>query len=455
MAIFYLQFHVVPTKSNPSVNTVGGALASCWIDEDAPTVALAKAGFYVRRFGWEILTVEKAPTQVTEDDFRDRDVGLQQYRQAAEKGLAIYFVAWATDGKTRSDPVTLPRPDDFDLNLYLTERKKLKQKGRCLHYQAGRRCSRAIDAHSIQKKGALAPIADNGHVYVMSSNFDDVRRHRGAPSYTKQGIQKVSTFRGFCAEHDVQLFHPIDTSPLIPTEQQALLYAYRSLCKETFVKENGLRLLEKQASVGGQQPAVVQLLDQVRRGTAFGLKNLLRHKAAYERSLESESYTEVKYVAFCSSQEPTLAFSGLFYPDFDFMGERLQNLGDRALKPHLVTFSFAPLESGWAVLFAWHSDSSETCVPFMGSLANRIHADTAALGDHLFRLVVSCCENIAIAPRWWERLPEDSRLAIQKAAGRMADIFVLPEPDYLARGLEGISGWRFDQVISSSLRETT
>jgi hypothetical protein len=455
MPIFYLQFRVVPTTSNPSVNAVDGALASCWIDEDAATVALAKARFYVRRFDWEILKVEKPPTEVTEDNFRDRDVGLQQYRQAAEKGLAISFVAWATDGKTRSGPVTLARPDDFDLNLYLADRKKLKQKGRCLHYQAGRRCSHAIDAHSIQKNGALALIADNGHVYAMSSNFGDVRRHRGAPSYTKQGIQKVSTFRGFCAEHDHQLFRPIDTLPLIPTEQQALLYAYRSLCRETFVKENGLRLLEKRAGVRGKQPAVVQLLDQMRRGTTVGLNNLLRHKVAYEQSLESESYAEVNYVAFCSRQEPTLAFSGLFFPDFDFIGERLQNLGDRARKPDLLTFSFAPLESGWAVLFAWHSDSSKTCAPFMSSLANRIHADTTALGDHLFRLVISCCENVAIAPRWWEHLPEVARLAIQEAAGRMADIFALPEPDYLARGLEGISTWRFDGVMSSSLRETT
>jgi hypothetical protein len=237
MAIFYLTFRVGPTPNNPHVNVVGGAVASCWVNEDSPQAAFAKARFYVRRYEWEILAIESPPTQVTPDDFIGRDIGLQQYNQAKEKGMATVLAAWATDGQSHFGPVKLERADDFDLEAYLGEGRTLKRKGRCLHYDADQRCSRAIHAHSIQQNGSLSLIADLGHVYAVSSNFDDVRRHRGALSYTRQGIQRVSTFRGFCREHDEQLFRPIDTAPLIPTARQVLLYAYRALCREAFVKE--------------------------------------------------------------------------------------------------------------------------------------------------------------------------------------------------------------------------
>jgi hypothetical protein len=212
-----------------------------------------------------------------------------------------------------------------------------------------------------------------------------------------------------------------------------------------------LLLLEKQAGLGDRQVAVDELLEGMRLGTAFGLNNLLRHKALYEQSLRAESYSDIKSVIFCSSQKPTLAFSGLVYLDFDFIGRQLQDFDDHGRQLDLLTFSFAPMENGWSVLFAWHSDSSATCIPFMRSLATRVHDDNNALGDHIFRLVVSCCENVAMAPEWWEGLPEHARPAIEKAASRGADMFTLTEPGYLAQGLEGLSGWKFESVISDMI----
>jgi hypothetical protein len=304
-----------------------------------------------------------------------------------------------------------------------------------------------IDAHSIQKNGALSAIASDGHVYAYSRNFKDVRRNRGAPSFARQGISRVSTFRGFCANHDDQLFRLIDTEPLVPTANQALLYAYRSICREVFVKENAQSLLERHALTFPNESPVRELLASMSQGTSVGLMNLIRHKRAYETCLERASYDEVEYVAFFSSEAPTIAFSGLVYPDVDFLGNRLQDLADRRAELALLTFSFAPLTCGWAMLFVWHRDSSSICVPFLRSLATRIHGHEHALGDCLFRLVVCCCENVAISPKWWEALRPDARRAVLQATANGADPFEPIDPNYLAGGLEGISGWHFETVV--------
>lgn len=223
MATFYLTLRVAPTPNNPHLNDVEGALASCWVCCDTPQSALAKANFYVRRYDWDIVEVENPPTETTQDDFTGKDIGLEQYKHAQEHGIAMVFSAWAKDGKSSYGPVRLARSDNFDLASYLSESKSLKRKGRCLHYDAGSRCSKVIDAHSIQKHGALSLIADNGQVYAISRNFGDIKRSRGGVTYTKQGINMVSTFRGFCEKHDSQVFEPIDKFPLVPTQHQILL----------------------------------------------------------------------------------------------------------------------------------------------------------------------------------------------------------------------------------------
>ncbi len=94
-----------------------------------------------------------------------------------------------------------------DLSSSLSEIKRNKNKGRCLHFDAGTRCNEYINAHSIQNKGQLVKIVDKGHVYTLSNSFTDIRKYKGKLCYKKFGINKVSTFLGFCKNHDNELFN--------------------------------------------------------------------------------------------------------------------------------------------------------------------------------------------------------------------------------------------------------
>lgn len=449
MKIFFLQFKVIPTNVNEHFDLVEGALASCWIKDNNPQSAYAKAEFFVSKEDWEIVKIESYPIEVIEAHFLERDLGKEQYFKAQKEEIAIVYLAWSRDAKTTGGPITIKSSYNFPLSDFISNQKQLAKKGRCLHFENGSRCNEIIKAHSIQKNRSLPAIADNGHVYTISANIGSLKKNKGRLTYEKCGINKVSTFLGFCKRHDNELFEPIDNYPLIPTDQQVLLYAYRSLCRELFVTENALELINIHLEKSFDQKAIHKMFSGYKNGEAFGFDNLKRHKEIYDKSLEEKSYSNIKYVLFISKQMPTIAFSGLFYPDFDFMGRILQDLGDQTSNLQLLTFCSAPMDCGWAFLFAWHETSSNVCVEFMRSLATMINNDSDSLRDYLFRLVITNCENLAISPKWWEDLSEDKKEKITDRVSLMTDIFAITEQSYLMKGLEGISNWQFENVISN------
>jgi hypothetical protein len=128
--------------------------------------------------------------------------------KAQQSGITIVYVGWARDGKTTAAPMPLKRAQKFDLNAYVGKQKRLAQKGRCLHYESDNRCGAFINAHSIQKNGQLSTIANDRHVYTVSSNIGTLKMNDGRLALEKRGIGKGSTFLGFCERHDNQLFSP-------------------------------------------------------------------------------------------------------------------------------------------------------------------------------------------------------------------------------------------------------
>jgi hypothetical protein len=449
MKIFFSKYKVEPTRENEKYDLVEGALAHCWIKADNPQSAHAKAEFFVVKGDWKITEIQNHPFEVNESNFIGKDLGIEHYLEAKSEGLSIVYAGWARDRKTTAGPFQLKPSFKFSISKFIDSQKKLSQRGRCLHYDKGHRCNEIIRAHSIQRNQSLSNIAENGHVYKISSNIGSLKKNKGRLTYEKYGINKVSTFLCFCKKHDNELFEPIDNSFLIPSDQQVLLYSYRSLCRELFVSENALESMKAQLSEGIEQLAIKNMFSGYVSGKSFGLNNLKRQKEHYDKSLVNKSFSDIKYVIFLSKQKPVIAFSGIFYPDFDFLGRQLQNLGDQTRDLELITFCSAPKESGWAYLFAWHEESSKVCAEFMRSLATMIYKDPDSLNDYLFRLAITNCENLAISPKWWEKLDGDKIEKIVDRVTSMADILSITEQSYLMEGLEGIADWQFEEVISN------
>lgn len=447
MKIFFLQFSVKPTERNLNFEKVEGAYVSFWIRDQDRVSAFTKAKFDVSKYDWVIEEVTEEPHEVTEHDFIDKDLGLDNYHKALAEGRACVYVGWPKDGKKIEGELKIDSSQDFNLGGFLKKQKNLTNKGRCLHFNNGIRCNLIIKAHSIQKNGVLSKIARDGKVYQVSKNFSDLKRSNGNVAFQLEGVSRVSTFKGFCKYHDNKLFEPIDNLSLIPTSEQMFLYSYRSLCKELFVKENALDLLESQYEMHADSPAYSGLLSGMLRGTKHGYKNLCRHKALFDESLKTENYEEIKYMVFISDEPPFMAFSGVLYPEYDFMGNTLQDLSNEEELLDMITFCSAPITGGWAFIFAWHTSSSKNCINVMRSLATLIY-EGHDVGDLLFRFVIASCENVAFSPKWWESLTKEEQKDISEKATIMAGVFTIVLPNYLQEGLSGISGWKFPDVYS-------
>lgn len=331
------------------------------------------------------------------------------------------------------------------LSDYQRESKRQAERGRCLHFSDGARCNEIISAHSIQKRGQLSLIAEDGHIYRLSADLSILQRTKGVPRLKKVGLNQASTFAGFCKHHDNSLFEPIDNFPLGPVKEQVALYAYRCLCREYFVKENAVAVLSKMKEHPDLDAPRRSFLEASQFGHSLGLAGLKHHKSVFDQALLARDYEQFEFTYFTSSSPCPVQLSGLLYPDYDFEGSLLQNLGSNHSPLDLITFFTAPIEKGWAFGFGWHASSNRTCIPFIQSLARRV-ATGEKVEDALLRFSLSCCENHAVRISWWDALDEHSKTAaVERMLLMMHPTIPVPR-HYLTVGCEGIASWQYEYV---------
>jgi hypothetical protein len=108
---------------------------------------------------------------------------------------------------------------------------KIKYK-KCLHPYLD--CNTdAIRAHSVSNAASLGMIAQNNHVYQFAMRIEG---NGPVCRLEKIGRNKASTFTGLCADHDAELFQPIDREELsLEDPEQLFLIAYRSVTRELHV----------------------------------------------------------------------------------------------------------------------------------------------------------------------------------------------------------------------------
>ena len=103
-----------------------------------------------------------------------------------------------------------------------------------------------IKSHSQQLKGALSVIAQDKKVIIPSRNDMDVLRRMldgqiPAGRFHKIEIKRASTFKGFCAKHDTEMFLPIERRDLIQgDEEQVLAFQRRAVAFELMNKFSAL-----------------------------------------------------------------------------------------------------------------------------------------------------------------------------------------------------------------------
>jgi hypothetical protein len=296
----------------------------------------------------------------------------------------------------------------------------------------------------VRRSADLKAIARNGHVYQTSADLGDISRNRGELVAKLVGVNKASTFRGFCSKHDSSTFAPLETADLVPTDEQAFLLAYRALCKELYEKERQLESMAmlRQSDKGrpiDDQHRVQQFVFLMETGIEAGLKDLRRDKAMFDDDLLAADFSNMRFAAVELAETPEIMCSSAVQPEFTFDGARIQDLGDLSSPLQFISLTVAATPTGGVAVFAWRSDSDDASSKLVDSLFRLPNAD---LANAIVRFVLSNIENAFFQPTWWENLSPGTR----KAAAVRIRQNVGPEdqvvPHYLANDGAQYVDWR-------------
>jgi hypothetical protein len=277
-------------------------------------------------------------------------------------------------------------------------------------------CSgKIINAHTISKSANLKKLAVNGHVYGFRVSMQSIEQNNGRLVPELIGVNRASTFTGFCAHHDKQIFEEIEDQTISFTASQCFKLAYRTVGREAYLKvgQQGLEPVLRSSDHGASLPvqrAIQDFASAFMTGVNIGSNDSTYHKGLFDGVLLSEDYSSVRRCVLEFAKMPSVMCSGAIFPEFDFQGKTVQTLGPNNPVLAAISFNVVATDNGGAVVFTWlDTPENSVCAGFVDSL---LALPPKEITDALIRFFFEHCENTFMAPPWWEALPQQTKDAL-------------------------------------------
>jgi len=280
----------------------------------------------------------------------------------------------------------------------------------CLHPLASPGiCDRIVSAHSVQRSQTLERILDAGnHVcsFYPQTNLPD-----GSLKLRRIGWHEASTFTGFCAKHDATTFAPLDNTQFAGSAEQCFLIGYRALCHEIYQKSGALRadpIIRQMVDRGlplEAQLDVQSMFATCEAGTAAGLQDFRRLKAAMDKDLLAQEYSGWSRAIIRFNGPLCVASTGVVSIDRTVDGVSLQALHDLQTPIEELPFGVVTTTDGGAVVFLWRGCERAQRL-FVESLLKN---ETRKLASLLVQIMFAYVENTYFSSQWWESLSEFAR----------------------------------------------
>ena len=309
-------------------------------------------------------------------------------------------------------------------------------------------CTNIIKAHTVSKSSGLSDIADNtNHVLGLKQNLVSFQKSKGKLRFERIGINKASTFRGFCAKHDKQLFSCFEDISFIGTQGQCTALTYRSVAKEIYAKENALEIAGFIKKMHKGKSLIFQINIQEHNffyqlGLEAAINELYIIKNDVDSELLSRDNSSYNFLVIESSSPIPVVVSSVINPTQDFNGKPIQDLSDLSVKPEYLVFNaFSSAGKGF-VVFSWLK-KAKIIDRFIQSL---LSIDNSEMYSYLVNLFFSSTENSFISPSWWEDLSDIQRSKIEELFNIGSDSFVDVPRNILADNNIKFTGWYIDNI---------
>ena len=274
-----------------------------------------------------------------------------------------------------------------------------------------------IAAHTLSVGKMLTPISRDGHVYALkpdcyAANFNEVL------SIGLCGVRKTSTFNGFCAKHDRELFLPIENKPFTASTEQFFLHAYRAICKECYGKprqaQQADRIPEIRQNIHNQASATVtsdELLYMA--ASKVGATDVHLLKMKMDKLLIGKDFSKLRTTFIKFKKMPSIVCNFVYMPDMDFDDRELQDFTAPPGSMELLFVTVSPNEDGGGYLLLSHlgnRKATNPCRRLIDSLLAQSDISSAVA-----TLIITRCENFAISPDWFGSLNSYQQRTIQEA----------------------------------------
>ena len=297
--------------------------------------------------------------------------------------------------------------------LTADHRAELSRGYYCLHLQASAATcsSNIIRAHSVQRKGGLIAIAEDGHVISPKRGFEDIIKNDGKIVPKLEGVKSASTFMGFCGFHDDQLFSPIEKSSNVLSKQTAFLLSFRAICYEKFMKDAELRAVEIQRDADKGDPfetqsAKQQYLHFHREGIKRGIRDLEGWKGKYDAAFLNRNYDEFLFFGVIFSSALPIVACGTFHPQFDFNGNDLQIITRGESEFEHLSFNLTVVGGRSIAILGWTGSPQGPTECFVDSFRA---LPKATMANAAFHIACEHLENTYFRPSWWEAQTNSAR----------------------------------------------
>ncbi len=247
----------------------------------------------------------------------------------------------------------------------------------------------AIRAHSVQNAGTLESLCKDGHV-VMPQLV--LTRHE-PPRFEFQlvGRNNATTFTGLCADHDADLFRPLDTNGIdLGSDEHLFLLSYRAVLKEAHTTRKSAidtQLTYQRGIEEGLHPKDVpcapgeQAMEQM---ISAWLIELCR--ARYEHASINCTHKDIKHRVIELDAPPCLAVNSMFSTEV---------ISEETGQPkfcHTECFSARGMHG---CRFSYYASERNCAIQAFDHIFNA----TGHYQNYLIsKLILKKCENFVLAP---------------------------------------------------------
>jgi len=326
-------------------------------------------------------------------------------------------ICWCGSGK-KFKHCHLGRDTKPKVELYNAEkllRKSSSKQYCCCPESFKSECSRKIvRAHTVPKSSSLKKIAKNGHLYHLQPDLDLTIKNQGIMEPTNIGVNRASTFTGFCGHHDKQIFSPLEDKNFTNSLEQCFLLFYRAICFSYYQKRAFKWMLEEmrimdQSKSPMQQLSIQTYINDSMQGVNASLRDMEKEKHELDDMLVNKTFKDVKYYIITFDKPLDVMCSGNVYPEYDFNGNRLIDLSDISTQNTSYSISsFANGDEG-VLAFVWLGVKDDLILKFVKSLD--LYSNEQ-IPHYVLIYLFEFVGNLIINPAWWDSLYNKDRKSL-------------------------------------------